>query len=110
MWGKWFENFDFPIVGSKIKIVVNLSVTYQNLSGEKYKTNGKRISSIRLYLVREKSKIPSENTIFAESGIFFPITTRAIQLESHIDAFLCDFLLKKRIYQDTHAFMFAKTI
>ena len=62
------------------------------------------------YLVREKSQIPSENTIFAESGIFFPITTRAIQLESHIDAFLCDFLLKKRIYQDTHAFMFAKTI
>ena len=30
-----FENFDLPIVGSKIKIVVNLSVTYQNLSGEK---------------------------------------------------------------------------
>ena len=35
MRGKWFENFDFPIVGSKIKIVVNLSVTYQNLSGKK---------------------------------------------------------------------------
>ena len=42
------ENFDFPIVGSKIKVVVESSVTYQNLSAEKYKTNGKRISSIRL--------------------------------------------------------------
>ena len=30
-----FEFFYLPIVGSKIKIVVNLSVTYQNLSGEK---------------------------------------------------------------------------
>ena len=46
--GKWFENFDFPIVGSKINIAVNLSVTYQNLSGEKQKSNGKRISSIQL--------------------------------------------------------------
>ena len=33
--GIGFENLDLPIVGSKIKIVVNLSVTYQNLSGEK---------------------------------------------------------------------------
>ena len=34
-----FENFDFPIVGSKIKVVVESSVTYQNLSVEKCKTN-----------------------------------------------------------------------
>ena len=52
-----FENFDFPIVGSKTKVVVESSVTYENLSVEKYKTNGKRISTIRLYLVKEKSQI-----------------------------------------------------
>ena len=46
--GKGFENFDLPIVGSKIKIVVDLSVTYQSLPVEKYKTNEKRISSVRL--------------------------------------------------------------
>ena len=28
------ENFDFPIVGSKIKVVVESSVTYQNLLAE----------------------------------------------------------------------------
>ena len=44
MRGKWFENFDFPVLGSKIKIVVNLSVTYQNLSGEKYKSNEKELT------------------------------------------------------------------
>ena len=37
----------FSIVGSKIKVVVESSVTYQNLSVEKCKTNGKRISPIR---------------------------------------------------------------
>ena len=42
------QSMDFPIVGSKIKVVVESSVTYQNLSAEKYKTNGKRIGSIRL--------------------------------------------------------------
>ena len=46
--GKGFENFDFPIVGSKIQIVVDPSVTYENLSVEKYKINGKKFSSIRL--------------------------------------------------------------
>ena len=33
------QNMDFPIEGSKIKVVVESSVTYQNLSAEKYKTN-----------------------------------------------------------------------
>ena len=37
------QNMDFPIVWSKIKVVVESSVTYQNLSAEKYKTNGKDI-------------------------------------------------------------------
>ena len=40
------ENLKIPIVGSKIKVVVNFIYGYQNLSGEKYKTNEKRISSI----------------------------------------------------------------
>ena len=38
------QNMDFPIEGSKIKVVVESSVTYQNLSAEKYKTNGKIIT------------------------------------------------------------------
>ena len=42
------ENLKTPIMGSKIKVVVNFIYGYQNLSGEKYKTNGKRIGSIRL--------------------------------------------------------------
>ena len=29
MIGKWFDNFDLPIVGSKIKIVVNLKGGYR---------------------------------------------------------------------------------
>ena len=33
--GLRLKKMDFPIVGSKIKIFVDLSVTYQNLSGEK---------------------------------------------------------------------------
>ena len=39
--------FYFPIIGPKIKFVVNFIYEYQNLSGEKYKSNRKRISSIR---------------------------------------------------------------
>ena len=37
------ENLKIPIIGSKIKVVVNFIYGYQNLSGEKYKTNEKRI-------------------------------------------------------------------
>ena len=40
------ENLKIPIIGSKIKVVVNFIYGYQNLSGEKYKTNEKRFSSI----------------------------------------------------------------
>ena len=36
--GNAFEIFYLPILGSKIKIVEEPSVTYQNLSAEKYKT------------------------------------------------------------------------
>ena len=40
------QNLKIPIIGSKKKVVVNPIYGYQNLSGEKYKSNGKRISSI----------------------------------------------------------------
>ena len=36
-----------PCIGPKNKVVGNPIYGYQNLSGEKYKRNGKRISSIR---------------------------------------------------------------
>ena len=35
------ENLKTPIMGSKIKVVVNFIYGYQNLSGEKYKSNEK---------------------------------------------------------------------
>ena len=41
MGGDGFENLKIPIIGSKIKVVVNFIDGYQNLSGEKYKTNEK---------------------------------------------------------------------
>ena len=41
------QNLKITIMGPKNKVVVNPIYGYQNLSGEKYKSNGKRISSIR---------------------------------------------------------------
>ena len=41
------ENLKIPIMGPKNKVVVNPIYGYQNLSGEKCKSNGKIISSIR---------------------------------------------------------------
>ena len=41
------QNLKIPIIGSKKKVVVNPIYGHQNLSGEKYKRHGKRISSIR---------------------------------------------------------------
>ena len=43
-------------------------MTYQNLSGEKKKSNGKKNQLNPTYLVREKSQIPSENSTFRENG------------------------------------------
>ena len=40
------ENLKIPIIGSKMKVVVNFIYGYQKPSGEKYKTNEQRISSI----------------------------------------------------------------
>ena len=56
MTGKWFENLKTPIIGSKIKVVVNFIYGYQNLSGEKCKTNEERISSIGLTSLEKNPK------------------------------------------------------
>ena len=68
MRGKWFENFDFPILGSKIKIVVNLLCDLSKPIRRKIEIQWKKNQLNSTYLVREKSQIPSENTIFAEMG------------------------------------------
>ena len=44
----------------KIKVVVNFIYGYQNLSGEKYKTNEKKLELNRTYQLREKSQKPPE--------------------------------------------------
>ena len=56
MTGKWFENLKIPIIGSKIKVVVNFIYGYQNLSGEKCKANEERISSIGLTSLEKNPK------------------------------------------------------
>ena len=56
MSGKWFENLKTPIIGSKIKVVVNFIYGYQNLPEEKYKTNEERISSIGLTSLEKNPK------------------------------------------------------
>ena len=50
--------FDFPIIGSKKKVVVKSIYGYQNLSGEKYKSNEKRISPIGLTSEKKNPKNP----------------------------------------------------
>ena len=60
VWGKFLiggngsENLKIPIIGSKMKVVVNF--IYQNLSGEKYKTNEERINSIGLTSLEKNPK------------------------------------------------------
>ena len=66
-WSKVKDN-NLAIVGLKIKVVVNFIYGYQNRSGEKYKSNGKRISSIR-HTSKEKNpknhpKIPNFRKVF----------------------------------------------
>ena len=41
------QNLKITIIGSKMNVVVNFIYGYQTLSGEKCKSNGKIISSIR---------------------------------------------------------------
>ena len=48
------ENLKTPIMGSKIKVVVNFIHGYQNLSGEKYKSNEKKLELNWVYQLREK--------------------------------------------------------
>ena len=50
------ENLKIPIIGSKMKVVVNFIYGYQNLSGEKCKTNKERISSIGLTSLEKNPK------------------------------------------------------
>ena len=64
------QNLKITIMGPKNKVVVNPIYGYQNLSGEKYKCNEKRISSIG-HTSEEKNpknhpKIPN----FLKNGIF----------------------------------------
>ena len=40
-----YQKFGFPYYRAKKKVVVNFIYGYQNLSGEKYKTNGNRAQS-----------------------------------------------------------------
>ena len=56
-------------MGSKIKVVVNFIYGYQNLSGEKYETNEKKLELNRAYQLREKSKKPPENIVFQQIDI-----------------------------------------
>ena len=53
-WG--LKIWKITIYGSKIKIDVNFIYGYQNLSGEKYKTNEERISSIGLTSLEKNPK------------------------------------------------------
>ena len=56
MGGNGSENLKIPIIGSKMKVVVNFIYGYQNLSGEKYKTNEERINSIGLTSLEKNPK------------------------------------------------------
>ena len=51
------SSLKIPIIRSKIKVIVNLSVTYENQSVEKYKTNRKRINSIQHTKIRKRNKV-----------------------------------------------------
>ena len=88
------QNMDFPIEGSKIKVVVESSVTYQNLSAEKYKTNGKGINSIRLTQYKRKVEKPSETTTDGTSDGFWDFSlTRLVGLSQFFFHWSCIFLL-----------------
>ena len=52
-----------------MKVVVNFIYGYQKLSGEKYKTNEKRISSIGHTSYEKNPQIP-ENTVFFRNVTF----------------------------------------
>ena len=69
MGGNGFENSKIPIVGSKMKVVVNFIYGYQNLSGGKCKTNEERISSIGLTSL-EKNPKNHRNSHFSEKNVF----------------------------------------
>ena len=63
------ENLKIPIIGSKMKVVVNFIYGYQNLSGEKYKTNEKKLAQSDIPVMR---KIPKtiRNVTFLKNSVF----------------------------------------
>jgi len=62
--------FGFTIIGPKKKVVINFIYGYQNISGEKCKTNGKGISSIRHTSEEKNPKNNSKVPYFRKYGIF----------------------------------------
>ena len=79
----WPPKFENPHYRAKKKVVVNFIYGYQNLSGEKCKSNGKRISSIR-HTSEEKNpenhlKIPlSWNMAFLDGFLIFLFTGMSV--------------------------------
>ena len=63
------KNLKIPIIGSKLKIVVNFIYGYQNLSGEKYKTNEKKLAQSDLP-VKRKIQTTTRKIGFLETGSF----------------------------------------
>ena len=82
VWGKFLiggngsENLKIPIIGSKMKVVVNFIYGYQNLSGEKCKTNEERIRSIGLTSLEKNPKnypkchVSEKQSFWVVFGIF----------------------------------------
>ena len=62
--------FDFPIIGPKIKIVVNLCIWVSKSIRRKIQTQWKKNELNPAYHWGEKSQKTSENIIFQESVIF----------------------------------------
>ena len=69
MGGNGSENLKIPIIGSKMKVVINFIYGYQNLSGEKYKTNEERINSIGLTSLEKNPKNHPKTLFFRKSDI-----------------------------------------
>ena len=64
------ENLKIPIIGSKIKVVVNFIYGYQNLSGEKYKTILKKTRAQSGLRVKRKIQKSTRNVTFLTNYIF----------------------------------------
>ena len=75
VWGKFLiggngsENLKIPIIGSKMKVVVNFIYGYQNLSGEKYKTTEKKLAQSDIPVMRKIPKTTRKHC-FSEKVTF----------------------------------------